>query len=225
MVIRNLRRFTEAQHAHEYPLCSRLIARFRAHGGAVRRRPLPRHREGPRRRPFHARRARCAPLLRAARHCEGRLRTGRVAGRASPGDVVDCAEAGHHRSAQSSPTSRRRSGHERRLIALYLLTVADIRGTSPEVWNAWKGKLLEDLFRATRRVLAGDLPRRRIAGQRPGAAGGGAAAAAPLRSAGRRRARAVEAARHALLPAPHGGRDRLAYAPPVLARRTHGSRW
>jgi [protein-PII] uridylyltransferase len=28
MVIRNLRRFTEAQHAHEYPLCSRLIAEF-----------------------------------------------------------------------------------------------------------------------------------------------------------------------------------------------------
>jgi [protein-PII] uridylyltransferase len=28
MVIRNLRRFTEAQHAHEYPLCSRLMADF-----------------------------------------------------------------------------------------------------------------------------------------------------------------------------------------------------
>src|SRR6185503_2458599 len=28
MVIRNLRRFTEAQHAHEYPLCSRLIGDF-----------------------------------------------------------------------------------------------------------------------------------------------------------------------------------------------------
>src|SRR5215210_9070943 len=28
MVIRNLRRFTETQHAHEYPLCSRLIADF-----------------------------------------------------------------------------------------------------------------------------------------------------------------------------------------------------
>jgi [protein-PII] uridylyltransferase len=26
------------------------------------------------------------------------------------------------------------------------LTVADIRGTSPKVWNAWKGKLLEDLY-------------------------------------------------------------------------------
>ena len=28
MVIRNLRRFTESQHAHEYPLCSRLIGDF-----------------------------------------------------------------------------------------------------------------------------------------------------------------------------------------------------
>jgi [protein-PII] uridylyltransferase len=42
---------------------------------------------------------------------------------------------------------------ETRLVALYLLTVADIRGTSPKVWNAWKGKLLEDLFRGTRRHI------------------------------------------------------------------------
>jgi [protein-PII] uridylyltransferase len=46
----------------------------------------------------------------------------------------------------------------RSLTALYLLTVADIRGTSPKVWNGWKGKLLEDLFRATRRALGGDKP-------------------------------------------------------------------
>jgi [protein-PII] uridylyltransferase len=45
---------------------------------------------------------------------------------------------------------------ERHLVALYLLTVADIRGTSPKVWNAWKAKLLEDLFHLTRRLLAGD---------------------------------------------------------------------
>jgi [protein-PII] uridylyltransferase len=43
----------------------------------------------------------------------------------------------------------------RQLTALYLLTVADIRGTSPKVWNAWKGKLLEDLFRMTAAVLKG----------------------------------------------------------------------
>ncbi|WP_293765519.1 [protein-PII] uridylyltransferase [uncultured Aquitalea sp.] len=41
----------------------------------------------------------------------------------------------------------------RRLAALYLLTVADIRGTSPKVWNAWKAKLLEDLYHATLRFL------------------------------------------------------------------------
>src|SRR5688572_28468653 len=47
-------------------------------------------------------------------------------------------------------------GNERTLTAIYILTVADIRGTSPTVWNAWKGKLLEDLFRHTRRVLRGE---------------------------------------------------------------------
>jgi len=49
-----------------------------------------------------------------------------------------------------------RVGDERHLVSLYLLTVADIRGTSPKVWNAWKAKLLEDLFWATRKLLAGD---------------------------------------------------------------------
>jgi [protein-PII] uridylyltransferase len=47
---------------------------------------------------------------------------------------------------------------ERHLTALYLLTVSDIRGTSPKVWNAWKGKLLEDLYRITLRVLGGETP-------------------------------------------------------------------
>ncbi|ACV36158.1 [protein-PII] uridylyltransferase [Accumulibacter sp.] len=42
---------------------------------------------------------------------------------------------------------------ERHLTALYLFTVADIRGTSPKVWNTWKGQLLEQLFRSTCRTL------------------------------------------------------------------------
>jgi [protein-PII] uridylyltransferase len=46
--------------------------------------------------------------------------------------------------------------NERTLTALYLLTVADIRGTSPKVWNGWKGKLLEDLYRATLNMLRGE---------------------------------------------------------------------
>jgi [protein-PII] uridylyltransferase len=49
-------------------------------------------------------------------------------------------------------------GSEPRLTALYLITVADIRGTSPKVWNAWKAKLLEDLYRLTVRALGGTKP-------------------------------------------------------------------
>jgi len=39
-----------------------------------------------------------------------------------------------------------KTGDQEHLDHLYLLTVADIRGTSPQVWNAWKGKLLEELY-------------------------------------------------------------------------------
>lgn len=36
---------------------------------------------------------------------------------------------------------------------LYLLTVADMRGTSPKVWNAWKGSLLAQLYHRTLQLL------------------------------------------------------------------------
>lgn len=47
--------------------------------------------------------------------------------------------------------------NERNLNALYLLTVADIRGTSPKVWNNWKAHLLEQLYVATLRSMGGHL--------------------------------------------------------------------
>nr|WP_133000043.1 [protein-PII] uridylyltransferase [Luteimonas arsenica] len=40
-----------------------------------------------------------------------------------------------------------------RLDYLYLLTCADIAGTSPKLWNAWKDRLLADLRDATRLAL------------------------------------------------------------------------
>ncbi|MBS0576618.1 MAG: [protein-PII] uridylyltransferase [Proteobacteria bacterium] len=40
-----------------------------------------------------------------------------------------------------------------RLDYLYLLTCADIAGTSPKLWNAWKDRLLADLYAATRFAL------------------------------------------------------------------------
>jgi len=45
-------------------------------------------------------------------------------------------------------------GDTERLDHLYLLTVADMRATSPSVWNVWKDRLLSQLHTATSRVLS-----------------------------------------------------------------------
>jgi len=44
-------------------------------------------------------------------------------------------------------------GDREHLDYLYALTVADIAGTSPKLWNAWKDRLLADLYSATRFAL------------------------------------------------------------------------
>lgn len=44
-------------------------------------------------------------------------------------------------------------GDHEYLDNLYLLTLADIRGTSPKVWNAWKGQLLLELYQSTSQAL------------------------------------------------------------------------
>jgi [protein-PII] uridylyltransferase len=47
----------------------------------------------------------------------------------------------------------RQVGDPERLDHLYLLTVADMRATSPQVWNVWKARLLSQLHAATLRAL------------------------------------------------------------------------
>ncbi|MFO1324266.1 MAG: [protein-PII] uridylyltransferase [Burkholderiales bacterium] len=161
MVIRNLRRFTEAQHAHEYPLCSRLVADFeRRHvlyiAGLFH--DIAKGRGGD-----HS----ALGARDARRFCREHGLSDEDA------DLVAWLVADHlvmSSTAQKQDLSdpdviaafARKVGTERRLAALYLLTVADIRGTSPKVWNNWKGKLLEDLYHAARAVLAGTAPSRTI---------------------------------------------------------------
>jgi [protein-PII] uridylyltransferase len=154
MVIRNLRRFTEPQHAHEYPLCSRLIADFERRyvlyiAGLFH--DIAKGRGGD-----HS----TLGARDARRFC-------RDHGLADEDADLVAWLVGDHLSMSATAQKQdlsdpdviaafaRKVGTERRLTALYLLTVADIRGTSPKVWNAWKGKLLEDLYHATRAVLAG----------------------------------------------------------------------
>jgi [protein-PII] uridylyltransferase len=152
MVIRNLRRFTEPQHAHEYPLCSRLIAdveRKEVLYLAGLFHDIAKGRGGDHS-TLGARDARRFCLQLGLPADDAALVAWLVAehltmsSTAQKQDITDPAVV----SAFAA-----RVGDERRLIALYLLTVADIRGTSPKVWNAWKAKLLEDLFHATRAAL------------------------------------------------------------------------
>lgn len=48
--------------------------------------------------------------------------------------------------------------HER-LAMLYLLTYADMRGTSPKVWTDWKATLLREVYEVTRAVLSQSIDR------------------------------------------------------------------
>ena len=157
MVLRNVRRFFMAEHAHEYPFCSQLgagwdrpyilyvaalfhdIAKGRGGDHSVlgttdARRFCKQH-------SIDRDDARLIEFL-----VQEHLTMSRIAQKSdlSDPDVIAAFAT--------------RVGSERNLTALYLLTVADIRGTSPKVWNAWKAKLLEDLYRYTLRVLGGRAP-------------------------------------------------------------------
>ncbi len=154
MVLRNVRRFFIAEHAHEYPFCSQLAAGWDKpwllYIAAL----------------FHD-----IAKGRGGDHSDLGAREVRVFCRQHQIDLDDCKlieflvreHLTMSRVAQKEDLSdpdvvaafARKVGGERCLTALYLLTVADIRGTSPKVWNAWKGKLLEDLYRLTLRRLGG----------------------------------------------------------------------
>lgn len=155
MVVRNLRRFMAPGFAHEYPLCSHLIREFE--------RPEVLYLAGL----FHdiakGRQGDHSKLGKAIAH-----RFCKQHGMLQEDTDLVAWLVEHHllmsMTAQKKDISDAdviaafagQAASERRLVALYLLTVADIRGTSPKVWNAWKGKLLEDLFRAAQRHLSGE---------------------------------------------------------------------
>ncbi len=154
-VLRNVRRLTVPQLAHELPLASRLIADFEKPELlylAALFHDIAKGRGGD-----HS----DLGAVDARRFCRqhGLAR--------EDGELVAWLVEMHlvmSRTAQKEDISdpeviaafAGRMGDGRHLVALYLLTVADIRGTSPKVWNAWKGKLLEDLYRATRAKLDGE---------------------------------------------------------------------
>lgn len=157
-VLRNVRRFSIIEHAHEYPLLSRLISGFDRHWliyVAALFHDIAKGRGGD-----HSK----LGMEDARQFC-----TDHSLAAEDTSLVVWLVE--HHLTMSSVAQKQdmadpavirnfaRVVGDERRLTALYILTHADIRGTSPKVWNSWKGKLLEDLYFATQRLLRGASPR------------------------------------------------------------------
>ncbi len=161
MVLRNVHCFSMGEHAHEYPLMTRLILGFERYWllyVAALFHDIAKGRGGD-----HSKQG----MQDARAFCENH-------GLSAEDAALVVWLVGQHltlsRFAQkedtSDPTVIRRFadivGSERYLAGLYILTHADIRGTSPKVWNGWKGKLLEDLFFATRRLLRGATPQQAL---------------------------------------------------------------
>ena len=151
-VVRNLRRLTVPEFQHEYPLCSRISRRI----------PKP------------------EVLYIAALFHD--IAKGRGGDHSELGADEVAAFCRDHQLSEydthlavwlvrqhllMSLTAQRRDisdpevinafaaqvGNPTRLDYLYLLTVADIRGTSPSLWNSWKDALLAELYQVTRHAL------------------------------------------------------------------------
>ena len=157
-VLRNLRRFTMSEFAHDYPLCSRTIIELdrpwllyiaalfhdiaKGRGGDHSELGTADAQEFCEQHALDAENTELVVWL--VRH---HLVMSQVAQKE---DLTDPDVIGNF---------SRLVGDARHLSALYLLTHADIRGTSPKVWNQWKGKLLADLYYQTLHHLSqGEAP-------------------------------------------------------------------
>jgi len=157
MVLRNVRRFFMAEHAHEFPFCSQLAAGWDKPWilyAAALYHDIAKGRGGD-----HSQLGRAEVRKFCRDHAiakeDAQLIEFLVAEHLTMSHIAQKQDLS---DGQVISAFAKRVGNERNLTALYLLTVADIRGTSPKVWNAWKGKLLEDLFRYTLRTLGGRAP-------------------------------------------------------------------
>ena len=152
MVVRNLRRFALPEYAHEVPMCNKLMGEFA--------RPEVLYVAGL----FHdIAKGRGGDHAQLGKKDARAFCTQHKLGSDDTNLVVWLVE--QHLTLSATAQKQDLSDPEviaafagnikndRYLVALYLLTVADVRGTSPKIWNAWKAKLMEDLFHLTRRYL------------------------------------------------------------------------
>ena len=150
-VIANLERFTKIEHAHEFPLCSELITLVRPYQLylAALFHDIAKGRGGDHSILGEIEVKKFSDSYGLTEQESKKIRF-LVLEHLSMSSVAQKEDLDNpetiYRFAEKV-TSREN------LIYLYLLTVADIRGTSPKVWNNWKAKLLTSLFYKTNSYL------------------------------------------------------------------------
>jgi len=150
-LVRNLRRFTVPKHDHEFPLCSRIIKRI----------PKPEllyiagffHDIAKGRGGDHSELGATDAIEFCQHHSLSRYDTNLVAWLVR--NHLYMSTSAQRKDFTDPTVVREFAGHvgtQERLDYLYLLTVADIRATSPSLWNSWKDSLLADVYYAATRA-------------------------------------------------------------------------
>ncbi len=151
-VVRNLRRFTVQEHALEFPLCSHIVATL----------PKPEllylaalfHDIAKGRGGDHSELGGLDAYEFCIRHDLSDYDAGLVTWLVENHLIMSTTA---QREDIDDPVVinrfARTVGNPVRLDYLYVLTVADIRATNPEMWNTWKDALLKQLYYNTRRAL------------------------------------------------------------------------
>ena len=154
-VVRNIRYFTRSEYAHEYPLCTRLMQTLPKNWRLVFAALF--HDIGKGRGGNHEEVG--AEIVRefcenfGLSHKETDFVTFLVREHLTMSLVAQKKDIS---DPEVIKEFAQLVGTEKRLNALYLLTVSDIRATSPKVWNNWKAQLLEDLYRQTLPLVQAD---------------------------------------------------------------------
>ncbi len=158
MVLRNVRRFTVPEFAREFPLCSQIIKtipKLELLYLAALFHDIAKGRGGD-----HSELGAEDAALFCRHHGLSEYDTALVTWLVK-NHLIMSVTAQHKDTSDPEVISEfaHAVGDQLHLDHLYLLTVADIRGTNPSLWNSWKDSLLKDLYQRTRDMLRRGLDR------------------------------------------------------------------